>query len=66
MENLYTTKIIKTGSSLAIVIPKPILAAMMLDRGDQVIFSVIQGPTLIIRQLSETEIRRLKPGRDIT
>lgn len=66
MEPFYTTKLIKTGSSLAIVIPREILAAMMLERGDRVVFSVIAGPTLVIRQLDEVEIRRLKPGREIT
>lgn len=65
MESFYTTKIVKVGSSLGLVIPREIIAAMMLDRGDRVVFSVIAGPTLVVRQLSEQEIRRLKPARDI-
>lgn len=65
MERLLTTKIIKIGSSLGLVLPKDILGGMGLDRGDQVIFSVIAGPTLVVRQLSDAEIRRLKPATDI-
>lgn len=66
MERFYTTKIVKIGSSCGIVLPKDILAACMWERGDQVSFGVISGPTLVIRQISEQEIRRLKPTNDIT
>lgn len=65
MERLYTTKIVKIGSSAGVVIPKEILAACMLERGDQVSFGVISGPTLIMRQISDQEIRRIKPVHDI-
>lgn len=65
METFYTTKIVKIGSSLGLVIPRQIIAAMMLERGDQVIFSVISGPTLVVKQLSEQEIRKIKPGYEI-
>ena len=57
--------VIKVGSSLGLVLPRNVIAAMMLERGDHIVFSVIQGPTLVIRQLSDTEIRRLKPAQDI-
>lgn len=65
MERLYFTKIVKIGSSYGVVIPKEILAACMLERGDQVSFGVIAGPTLVMRQISDNEIRRLKPVHDI-
>lgn len=51
---------------MGVVIPKEILAACMWERGDLVSFGVISGPTLVIRQVSEQEIRRLQPSRDIT
>jgi antitoxin component of MazEF toxin-antitoxin module len=65
METFFTTKVVKIGSSVGLVIPRDILAACMWERGDRVVFSVIAGPTLVIRQLSEQEIRRLKPATDI-
>lgn len=66
MQTFHTTKVIKTGSSLGIVIPKEILAACMWERGDHLVFGVLEGPTLVIKQLSEQEITRLKPTRDIS
>jgi len=65
MERLYTTKIMKTGSSLGIVIPRDILGACGWDRGDQLVFAVISGPTVILRQIDQNDINRLKPAREI-
>lgn len=65
METFHSTKITKVGNSLAITIPKEILAACMWERGDRVVFGVLDGPTLVVKQISEQDIRRLKPTRDI-
>lgn len=65
MERIYLTKIVKIGTSLGVVLPKEILAACMWDRGDYISFGVIAGPTLVARQLSDQEVKRLKPAFDI-
>lgn len=66
MERFYTTKVVKIGSSKGIIIPREILTALMWDRGDVVSFGVIAGPTLVVRQLTDLEIRRLRPTQEIT
>lgn len=40
MEQLRITKVIKVGTSLGIIIPKEVLNACALERGDQVFVAV--------------------------
>lgn len=40
MENLRITKVIKVGTSNGIIIPKEVLTAVGLERGDQVFVAV--------------------------
>ena len=56
MEYLRTTKIIKTGTSLCVVVPKNILKAINMQRGDQVCFVVVDGDVLVIRNITQAEI----------
>ena len=61
MEYIRTTKIIKTGTSLCIVIPKNILDALKMERGDQVVFGILPDNTLAIRKVSTEELKAWKP-----
>ena len=61
MEYLQTSKIIKNGTSLAVVIPKPILKALSLERGDQVMFGIVGDGVLVIRKVTEEDIKKWKP-----
>lgn len=61
MQDLRTTKVIKTGTSLCVVIPKEILRAINLERGDQVAFGFIDADTIAIRKITRGQIELLKP-----
>ena len=61
METLHTTKIIKTGTSLGIVLPVAILNGLALLRGDRLVIAIGNNNTIILRKLSDKEIRDLKP-----
>jgi len=60
MEIVRITKVIKTGNSLCIVIPKEILIALSLQRGDQVIFGIYDDHSLVVRKLQACELQVLK------
>ncbi len=60
MENIYTTKIIKIGTSKGVVIPLDILNALNWQRGDSVIFTLAADDHLIIKKLNDETLRRLK------
>lgn len=60
MAILQTTKIIKTGTSLCVVIPKNIRHALKMERGDQVVFGIYDDQSLVIRKLSQTDLLKLK------
>lgn len=60
MDNIITAKIIKVGSSKAIVIPVNVLSGLGWERGDNVIFTFGFDDTLIIKKLDDETIRRLK------
>ncbi len=61
MEYIRTTKIIKTGTSLCVVIPKEILRAVCFERGDQVAFGIYNMDTIAIRKISPGELTIVKP-----
>lgn len=61
MEFLRTTKVIKTGTSLCVVIPKPILKALGIERGDQIAFGVYADNTIMLRKLSPEDLSMIKP-----
>jgi len=61
MENINTSKIIKVGNSLAVVIPVSILRGLKIERGDRVVFGVYNENTFAVRKVSSEELRKLKP-----
>jgi antitoxin component of MazEF toxin-antitoxin module len=60
MERLIITRIIKTGNSLCVVLPKNILHALKLERGDQVVFGILDDQSLVIHKLSQSDLLKLK------
>ena len=61
MEQLRITKVIRVGNSLAVVIPKNILGALNMERGDQVSFGVYSDDVICIRKISQCDLLNLKP-----
>lgn len=61
MQTLYITKIIKVGSSQGIVIPIPILQGMKWERGDYVVFGFGGNDQILLRRLTDKEMREMKP-----
>lgn len=49
------------GNSCAVVIPKNILEALHIERGDQVSFGVYSDDVICIRKISHRELLNLKP-----
>lgn len=60
MQNYTITKIIRIGTSLGVVLPKNILTALTLQRGDQVVFGAGEYDTLIIRKISDEKLLPVK------
>lgn len=60
MDNLYTTKLVKIGTSRGVIIPTNILSGLNWQRGDSVIFTFGYDDALIIKKLDDESIRRLK------
>ncbi len=60
MEHLYTTKIVRMGSSLGIVIPKQILESCTMSRGDHVLFGDFSHNGFAVRVLSDMQIKLFK------
>jgi len=61
MQNLQITKVMRVGSSLAIVIPVNILRALKIERGDQMTFGVYADDVICIRKISAEQLRELRP-----
>lgn len=61
MELIQTTKIIKTGTSLCVVVPKNILKALKWERGDQIVFGIYNDDAIILRKISQSDLLKLKP-----
>lgn len=64
METIRITKIIRTGNGLCVVIPKNILQALHMERGDQVCFGIIDDYTLAIRKITSKDLSILKPPHE--
>lgn len=52
MEQLRVTKVVRVGSSLAVIIPKALLCAVDFRRGDQVFLAVREDLSLEIKKLN--------------
>ena len=60
MENLYITKVVRVGNSLGVIIPKNILVGINFKRGDTIMFSEYAPGQVMLRCLTDIEIRNLK------
>ena len=60
MEKVIISRIIKTGNSLCVVIPKNILRALNWERGDQIVFGIFHDEALMISKISPVELLKLK------
>lgn len=60
MEQIRITKVIRTGTSLCVVIPKEILQALKIERGDQVCFGIYDNNSLVIRKISSDEVQGIR------
>lgn len=55
------SKVMKVGTSHAIVIPAYIMLALGIERGDYMVFAVYSNDILTMRKMSVEELRALKP-----
>lgn len=62
MINMQITKVIKNGTSLAVVIPVNILRALKIERGDQLVFAIAEGDIICMRKISDMEKLKIKPN----
>lgn len=60
MEQIRITKVIRTGTSLCVVIPKEILQALSLQRGDQVRLNIFNNQDIIIHKITHEDFTKLK------
>lgn len=63
MQTRIFGKIIKVGSSLAVVIPVDILNGMKIYRGDYVSFAVFADNQILLKKISAEKIQELKPQK---
>lgn len=59
MEPIRITKIIRTGTSLCVVVPKEVLRAHKLERGDQVILRPLSENAFMVSKITSEEISKL-------
>ena len=60
MEQLYITKLVRVGTSTAVVVPKHILKLNNWERGDYIVFTFAGFESLILKRLNDREVRRIK------
>lgn len=60
MEDIYVTKIVRVGSSNAVVIPSNILKANKWERGDHIVFTFAGLECLILKRLTDADIKKIK------
>lgn len=64
MENLIITKVMRVGTSLAVVIPVNILRALKIERGDQMAFGVYVEDVICIRKIQQEDLLKIKPRQN--
>lgn len=64
MENIKVGKVLKVGSSLAIVVPAELARALNIKRGDQIVYGGYSENQFFVRRLTDQELRAMKP-RDL-
>lgn len=65
MEDIYTTKLIRVGNSLSVVIPRNILKANNWKKGDHIIFTFAGLECVILKRLTDADIRKIKDVEQI-
>ena len=60
MEFVRVQKVIKAGNSIAICLPRAICVALKIERGDQVAFGVYNDNSILIRKLTNEELRAMR------
>ncbi len=61
MINFQITKLVRVGTSLAVVIPVNILRDLKLERGDQIVFAIAESDVLCMRKITDAEKLQIKP-----
>lgn len=56
-----STKLIRVGNSLAVVIPIHILRELLIFRGDTLVVGVSQNNIICLRKMTDEEILQVKP-----
>lgn len=64
MEELYMTKIVRVGTSKAIIVPVNVLDGLGWQRGDRVLFTFAGHDQLIVRKVDDETIKQLKATRE--
>ena len=59
------SKVMKIGTSHAIVIPVYIMIALGIERGDYMVWAVYSGNTITARKMTPDELASLKPAEII-
>jgi antitoxin component of MazEF toxin-antitoxin module len=62
MEAGKIQRVIKVGDSLAVVLPKYLTRALLIERGDAVMLSSVQTNEVRVRKLSEQALRDMRLG----
>ena len=65
MRNTYITKIQRVGSSSGVVIPRVVMKAQGIERGDRAIFAVYGERQFCFRILTDKELQELQPKQII-
>ena len=61
MENIKVGKVLKVGTSLAVVIPAELARALHIERGDQVVYGAFTDNQFTVRRLTTEELQAMKP-----
>lgn len=62
MRGDFRTRAQKVGNSIAIIVPVDLARMMRLQRGDEVIFGVIDSSTIAVRKLPDLFYQEIKPN----
>lgn len=61
METVRVQRVIRVGTSLAVVLPADICRSLKIEKGDSISFGVFESDTVVVRKLSANDLRSLRP-----
>ena len=61
MHSTHIAKLMRIGSSVGVIIPRIVLNALKVDRGDTVVFAFYGERQIMLRILTDAELRHLQP-----